>query len=435
MTALRSRCLLQAYSLAWWVALPLVLARLWWRGRQEPGYRRHPFERLGFPSAGRPGVPCLWLHAVSVGETRAAQPLIEALLQTYPQHDLLLTHMTPTGRETGKTLFAHHGARVRQAYLPYDAGALVARFLRVAQPQICILMETEIWPGVMAGCAARRVPVVLLNARLSERSLRRAHRLGKLMRDAAHRLTAVGAQSQADADRIISLGVSPVTVTGSIKFDVSPPPSASAAGAALRARIGVRHVWLCASTRDGEEALLLDALARQPLTADTLLLIVPRHPQRFDQVAALVAERGLTLQRRSQLGSDTVTAQILLGDSMGDMFAYCAASDLVWMGGSLLPLGGQNPIEPFALGKPVLLGPHTFNFAEVCDEAIAAGAAQRVVDADVLVTAANTLLLDAPRRIEMGEHAAAFAARHRGATARSMALLAPLVRAVPPVAF
>ncbi|MDP9108971.1 MAG: lipid IV(A) 3-deoxy-D-manno-octulosonic acid transferase [Pseudomonadota bacterium] len=434
MTALRSRCLLLAYSLAWWLALPLVLARLWWRGRQEPGYRRHLFERLGFPPVSRTGVPCLWLHAVSVGETRAAQPLIETLLQTYPQHDLLLTHMTPTGRETGKTLFAQHGARVRQAYLPYDAGALVARFLRVTQPQLCILMETEIWPGVMAACAARQVPVVLLNARLSERSLRRAHRLGRLMRDAAHRLTAVGAQSQADADRIISLGVNPVTVTGSIKFDVSPPPSASAAGATLRAQIRARHVWLCASTRDGEEALLLDALARQPLTADTLLLIVPRHPQRFDQVAALVTERGLTLQRRSQLGSDTVTAQVLLGDSMGEMFAYCAASDLVWMGGSLLRLGGQNPIEPFALGKPVLLGLHTFNFAEVCDEAIAAGAAQRVVDADALVTAVIALLGDPSRRIQMGERAAAFAARHRGATARSMALLAPLVQAVPPVA-
>lgn len=417
------------YSLAWIAALPLALARLWWRGRREPGYRQHVAERLGLPPRRIRTAPLLWLHAVSVGETRAAEPLVDALLRAWPDHDLLLTHMTPTGRATGAALFAHYGARLHQVYLPYDTTAMARRFLRNFAPQIGILMETEIWPNLMDACNAARVPVALVNARLSARSLARAERLGILMRQAAIQLTAVGAQTEADAARIRSLGAPSVVVTGSIKFDVAPATWQIDAGLQLRRQIGARPVLLCASTREGEEALLLDALSRSGLPDATLLLLVPRHPQRFEQVAQLVQARGLSLQRRSQIGNAEVQAAVLLGDSMGEMAAYCAACDVAWIGGSLLPLGGQNPIEACALGKPVLLGPHTFNFAEICDDAIAAGAALRIDDADAMLVTAGKLLRDPARRQQMGQQACAFAQQHRGATARTVTLLAPLISA------
>ena len=386
-------------------------------------------ERFGIAPRRVRSAPLLWLHAVSVGETRAAEPLIDALLAAYPTHDLLLTHMTPTGRATGATLFAKHGARLQQAYLPYDTGWMIGRFLKLFAPQILILMETEIWPNVMAACAARRIPVALVNARLSERSLTRAIRLGSLMTTAASQLTCVGAQTEADAQRIRSLGVSAVTVTGSIKFDVTPPPLALAAGRQLRAQIGARAVLLCASTRDGEEALILRALADTPLPLQALLLIVPRHPQRFDEVAALIQSSGLTLQRRSTLGSTPVDAEVLLGDTMGEMFAYCAACDLAFVGGSLLPLGGQNPLEPCAAGKPVLFGPHTFNFALASEQAIAAGAALRITDAAAMLYAADSLLRDPARCQAMGSNALRFAEQGGGATVQTLALLRPLLDA------
>ncbi len=416
------------YSAVWWLALPLVLARLWWRGRQEPGYRQHIGERLALVPHHKSDAPLIWLHAVSVGETRAAEPLVDMLLAAYPSHQLLLTHMTPTGRATGAALFAHHGARVRQAYLPYDIGWTVERFLVRNTPQICLLMETEIWPNLMARCAAHQVPVVLVNARLSERSLKKARRLGSLMIDAAKQLRRVGAQTPGDAQRIHSLGVTDVEVTGSIKFDVTPSAEILALGQQLRRQIGDRPVLLCASTRDGEEAMIFDALAASNLPPSTLLIIVPRHPQRFDAVAALVTSRGLSLQRRSTLGTMMVDAEVLLGDSMGEMFGYCAASDLVAIGGSLLPLGGQNPIEACAVSKPVLFGPHTFNFANVSEDAVSAGAALRVADVTALLRDAGALLRDDALRLAMGASAQRFAQQHRGATVRTMALLQTLIK-------
>lgn len=417
------------YSLAWWLALPLVLGRLWWRGRKEPGYRQHLAERLGFHRDAPPAMPLLWVHAVSVGETRAAQPLIEALLADYPGHGILLTHMTPTGRATGQSLFGKYGARLRQSYLPYDTGWMTARFLRHFQPRICILMETEVWPNLMAQCVRHDVPVALVNARLSERSLRKGERLGTLMSDAARAMHCVGAQTEEDAARIRKLGAPEVAVTGSIKFDVTPPEEMLARGAALRARIGSRPVFLCASTREGEEALILDAVQETHL-GDALLVIVPRHPQRFDEVAAMVAQHDLRLQRRSTLGEAALAQEVrvLLGDSMGEMFAYYAACDAAFIGGSLLPLGGQNLIEACAVGKPVLLGLHTFNFSAVSDDAVAAGAALRVDDARSMMQAAARLLRDAPERQRMGAAATAFAQQHRGATVRTVKLLQPLIR-------
>jgi 3-deoxy-D-manno-octulosonic-acid transferase len=418
------------YSLAWWFALPLVLLRLFVRGRKEPGYRLHIAERLGFyggvPYDGK--TPLLWVHAVSVGETRAAQPLIDALLSAYPTHQLLLTHMTPTGRVTGKDLFGKQ-PRVLQSFLPYDTGWMVGRFLRAFQPRICVLMETEVWPNVMAQCTRYDVPVALVNARLSERSLKKALKFPSLFVEAAAAMSCVAAQTESDAQRVKQLGAPDVHVTGSIKFDVTPPEEMLQRGALLRAQLGQRKVLVCANTRDGEEALILDALqaVNRP---DILLMIVPRHPQRFDDVAQMVQARGLSLVRRSNAGTAPLNAdvRVFLGDSMGEMFAYYSACDLAFVGGSLLPLGGHNLIEASAVGKPVLIGPHTFNFADAAENAIAAGGAIRVANAANLWQQAIRLLDDDLARNAMGQKAQYFAQQHGGATRRTMSLLMPLIK-------
>lgn len=423
------------YSGLWWLALPVVLGRLWWRGRKEPGYREHWGERLALGGPAPTERFTIMVHAVSVGETRAAEPLVDALLAAYPDCRILLTHMTPTGRATGKSLFAHHGERVVQSYLPYDTASMTRRFLRRHRPRACILMETEVWPNLIRACNRQDVPVVLANARLSEKSLKRGRKAGAVMLEAARGFTLVAAQTELDAERIRSLGAPNVVVTGSVKFDVTPPPAALEKGDWLRSRIRSggpeRPVFLCASTREGEEALILDAWQRlQDKPAGALLAIVPRHPQRFDEVATLVAERGLRLARRSQLDLDHSVdgADVLLGDSMGEMFAYYAACDCAYIGGSLLPLGGQNLIEACALGKPVLVGEHTFNFLDATVEAVGDGAALRVPDADALVQAAAGLLRDHPARVAMGEQALAFARRHRGATLRTVELVQRHIR-------
>ncbi len=414
------------YSLAWWLALPLVLARLWWRGRKEPGYRRHISERLGFSGPIKPPTgPVIWVHAVSVGETRAAEPLVDALLAAYPDHTLLITHMTATGRETGQALFSKHGDRFRQAFLPYDLGPFLARFLKAYSPRLCILMETEVWPNLIAQCRAHQVPVVLLNARLSAKSAAKAQRFAGLMQEAAAGIALAAAQTDADAQRLQQVGVPRVEVTGSIKFDVVPPAEKIQLGLQWRKQFGERPVLLCASTREGEEALVLDALKDTDLQ-DTLLLIVPRHPQRFDEVAQMVSVRGLSLLRRSALSDKEPLAadvQVVLGNSMGEMFAYYAACDLAYIGGSLLPLGGQNLIEACALGKPVLVGPHTFNFALATEEAIHAGAASRVADAKSMLHEALRLIGDKEERLARSAKASTYAQQHRGATSRTLELL------------
>jgi 3-deoxy-D-manno-octulosonic-acid transferase len=428
--------MLIAYSLMWRLALPFVLLRLWLRGRREPGYRRHWNERLGFYKGPGSAVPTVWVHAVSVGETRAAEPLIDALLAQDPSCRIVLTHMTPTGRATGQALFAKHGARLVQSYLPYDTGSMVKRFIRHFSPTICLLMETEVWPNLIAACRAQGVPVALVNARLSERSLRRARQLGGLIRDAAQGIALVAVQTEMDAARVRQLGVSNVVVTGSIKFDVVVPQDRRMLGARLRERIGARPVLLCASTREGEEEVILDAFLRHRASlGEALLLLVPRHPQRFTLVAAMAEARGLGVRRRSALtlddgAIDTLAAgvDVMLGDSMGEMFAYYAACDCAFIGGSLMPLGGQNLIEACALGKPVLIGPHTFNFAVASEEAIAAGAALRVADADALMTQAARLLRDDAARTQMGAQALAWTGLHRGATQRTLALLPALIK-------
>jgi len=435
------------YTLLLWLGLPLVLLRLLWRARRQPQYLQHIGERFGWYGGQHPPAAVrrrLWLHAVSVGETRAAQPLVRALLDRFPGHTLLLTCTTPTGRATALELYAGYGERVACLYLPYDYPFAVRRFLRRFAPVAGLIMETEIWPNLVAGCAAAGVPLALVNARLSARSAARYRRFDALARPAFAGLAWVAAQTEDDRERLRARGSRVVSVTGNLKFDVASAPDlvarglawkrereSRARGAASAAAAEVvpgtaRGMLLAASTREGEELLLLDALA--PLIrAGYLLALVPRHPQRFDEVARLIGARGYVLARRSQGERVASEVEVWLGDSMGEMPAYYAAADCAYVGGSLLPYGGQNLIEACALGCPVLIGPHTFNFTQAAEEAVAAGAALRVADAHSLAEAAQRLLEDAPARARMAAAGRTFTQAHRGATERTMALVEALV--------
>ena len=413
---------LRAYSALWWLLLPAVLVRLWWRGRKEAGYRRYIAERFGF--CRKFSCPLIWIHAVSVGETRAAEPLIRALLKQYPQYQILLTHMTPTGRATGAELFGKD-PRVLQSYLPYDTLGMTRRFVQAARPSLCMLMETEVWPALIHSCHQEGIPVALINARLSEKSLRRAQLFASLFTNAAKKITLYAAQTQADAERLHQMGAGPVSVTGSLKFDIVPTEGMIELGAQWRRQFGQRPVLLCASTREGEEALLLDAYMRATLPQETLLIIVPRHPQRFEEVARLLEQRGLDYLRRTQLGQGALSphVHIVLGDSLGEMFAFYAASDMAFIGGSLLPLGGQNLIEALSCGKPVFIGPHTFNFAQISDDAVQSGVAVRVSDANELFSQWLEWLLDVHKLQKVSASATAFTQAHRGATEKTVRLI------------
>ncbi len=425
------------YTLGWYAALPLVAAYLLARSLRQPEYRRYWRERflgdgpLPWPS-GVAG-PTFWLHAVSVGETRAAQPLIEALAAAYPVARFVLTHMTPTGRAAAQPLLQALPGRLVQRYLPYDLPGAVARFLGQVRPSIGVLLETEIWPNLQ--CRARRagVPMMLANARLSRRSLRRALGWASLMRPAAACLGAVAAQTPADRTRWAQLYQGPISVTGNLKFDAAPLIEQIEAGRALRQRLGGRPLWVFASTREGEERLIVEALRQAgrapgaPADPAPILLFVPRHPQRFEEVQRLLAELGQPVVRRAAFDALSPQAQVLLGDSMGEMPMYYAMADLALIGGSLLPLGGQNLIEACACGCPVLFGPHMFNFAQAARDAIDAGAALQVGDATAALEAMGALQADGARRAAMGQAALAFAQAHRGATERTVQLIGQLL--------
>ncbi len=413
------------YNVALHLALPYAPVRLWWRGRKEPGYREGVGERFGRYGA-RPTQPVLWIHAVSLGETRAAQPLVSALRARYPDHALLVTHMTATGREAATSLY---GEFATLAFLPYDLPWAARRFVAHFQPRLGIVMETELWPNLLRECRDAGVPVLLANARLSEKSAAGDRRVGPLAREALADLAAIAAQTDADAARLTALGARGVEVTGNLKFDIAAAPGMVARGRELRRLFGERPVFLAASTREGEEALLLDALARSPLSG-ALTVIVPRHPQRFDEVAALLRERGLAFVRRSEGRPVPAGQAFALGDSMGEMTAYYAAADVAFVGGSLLPFGAQNLIEACAVGAPVVIGPSTFNFAQAAAEAVAADAAVQVTDADALVREAGRLLADAAGRKRMSEAGRRFCDAHRGATGRTMAIVERLLGAL-----
>jgi 3-deoxy-D-manno-octulosonic-acid transferase len=424
----------RAYAALLGLATPAYLGKLWLRGRAEPLYRHAIGERFGRYGASQPDRAAreswIWVHAVSLGETRAAAALIDALREALPGLRLLLTCGTATGREAGAALLREGD---RQVWLPYDTAGATRRFVETFRPAVGVLMETEIWPNLLHAARANGVPVVLANARLSKKSARKGERLQALLHPAVESLALVLAQTEADAQRLRASGAPRVEVCGNLKFDMAPDAAQLERGRAWRAASGGLPIVLAASTREGEEGPLLDAWRRtiashadaDDAAADTprpRLLIVPRHPQRFDEVAALVAQADLSLSRRSRWNGDTpdaaaLAADVWLGDSMGEMAAYYAAAYAALLGGSYAPLGGQNLIEAAACGTPVVMGPHTYNFAEAAELSIAAGAARRVADIGEGVREAIALARPGASAA-MARHALAFAAEHRGAAAR-----------------
>ena len=430
------------YASALRLAVPAYALKLWWRGRAEPLYRFAIGERFGFYGAtardaaesDAVAAGWLWVHAVSLGETRAAAALIDALRADRPGLRLLLTHGTATGREAGAALLRAGDA---QAWLPVDTPGAVSRFFDHFQPAIGVLMETEVWPQLLIEAERRAIPMVLANARLSERSARRGQRLSALMRPAAESVALVLAQTQADATRLQAAGARCVEVCGNLKFDVTPDAALLARGTVWRQAAG-RAVVLAASTREGEEAALLAAWNQQSAPR-ALLLIVPRHPQRFDEVAALIAAAGLSVSRRSTWADGPppeAAADVWLGDSIGEMASYFGCAQVALLGGSFEPLGGQNLIEAAACGCPVLMGPHTFNFAHAAERALQEGAAQRVADITAAVRLAAAMVApsaagsptDFAQTRPSAECALAFAARHRGAARHMAELIGSLLR-------
>ncbi len=417
------------YTLGLWLLLPYIFFHLLWRARKQPEYLKHIAERFGFYPT-HSNKPVIWLHTVSVGETRAAASLVQSMRETYPDHQLLLTHTTPTGRAASEQLY---GGDVLRVYLPYDYPFAVRRFLNHFRPRIGILLETEIWFNLIHACHAEKIPLLLLNARLSEKSAGGYVRVARLTRNSLRELTAIAAQTTDDAARLTALGASNVSIMGNLKFDIKPPAAMLELGRQLRIQFGEnRRIFLAASTREGEEALLLDALMQADIP-QLLTVIVPRHPQRFDEVATLLTQHGIRFQRRSEMGQAgkphgggsqnrpiAPGTQVVLGDSMGEMFAYYAACDLAFIGGSMLPFGGQNLIEACAVGKPVLIGPYTYNFAQASQLATSCGAAVRVQDTNSLAQILQNLLSNPHQMTEIGDAGLRFVSANRGATEQAL---------------
>ena len=435
--SLRERLALIGYGQLMRLLLPLLIGRLLWRARREPLYRAALPERVGLGEPVRPGA--LWLHAVSLGETRAAEPLIQALRQVCPDLRLLLTHGTATGREAGTALL-REGDALR--WLPLDTPGATRRFLQRHRPALGVLMETEVWPALLHAARQSGVPVVLANARLSEKSLRQSLRFDALLRPAARAFTAVLAQTADDAARLRRAGApeAAIEICGNLKYDLQPAPALLATGLSWRAGLA-RPVVLAASWREGEDEPLLAAwraalAQRAPSQPRPLLLLVPRHPQRFDEVGASVISSGLTLVRRSSWagtgpGALAREADVWLGDSMREMPAYYACADVALLGGSFAPLGGQNLIEAAACGCPVLAGPHVFNFAQPVARALAAGAAFQVPDLDQAVQQALSLADDAEAQAAARQAALGSVAADQGAAARMAARLVALLDPKP----
>ena len=417
------------YTLLLRLALPLIFLRLWLRGRDAPAYRSRWRERLGFAPAGAPrALRPLWLHCVSVGETLAAQPLVRALQQQYPGLPLLITTMTPTGSDRVKALW---GDQVHHVYAPYDFPGAIRRFLNYWQPRGLVILETELWPNLIAQVRAAGLPVVLANARLSERSAAGYAKVGRLGRELMSHLTAVAAQDAATAERFVALGVptARVSVTGTLKYDTAIPEAALDEAAKLHQRwlLGSRPVWVAASTHAGEDEVVLTAhhllLQRHP---DALLVLVPRHPERFEAVATLVAAEGFHLARRSRDDKVVMRTQVLLGDTMGELMVWLGLAHAALVGGSLLaPGGGHNVLEPLALGVPTCTGPNYTNFQVINDELLAAEALAVVPNAERLAAFIGQVLQHPEQAARQREAGLAVLAANRGAVARQLALIAP----------
>jgi 3-deoxy-D-manno-octulosonic-acid transferase len=438
----RPRVWFAVYQLLWQLLLPFAFIRLAWRARHSLSYLHHIPERLGFGYTRPVTQGSIWIHAVSVGETRAAQPLIEAYLAR--GESILLTHMTLNGRRTGKQLFSKpiDSGQLRQVYLPYDLCWAVEHFLKTFKPKLGLFMETEAWPTVVFRCKEIGLPLFLVNARLSERSARRVNQFGKAGRALFQAFSGILAQTEFDAQRYRSLGVKNVEIVGNLKFDVALDQALVQQGMNWKkdSHLHNRLIVCAASTRDGEESIILkawrDLLSSNAFEIAPLLCLVPRHPERFSEVADQVSAANFKFRRRSEwegAPKDGLELEIVLGDSMGEMPMYYSASDLVLMGGSLLPFGGQNLIEACAAGCPVLLGQYTYNFQQAAIDAIQSGAAKRVEgdlllgDSIALVEALKELLLNAAELATMSAAAKAYSIEHQGATKK----FRPLPKLVP----
>lgn len=405
--------------------LPALLLRLLWRGRLQPEYRKRWCERFARGPVPRADI---WIHAVSVGEVNAARPLVERLAQRYPALRIAITTGTPTGSARVRELFAD---RVAHCYLPFDLPGAAGRFVEGMAPRIGLVMETELWPNLFAACAARDLPLVLVNGRMSARSARGYRTLSRLSRQTLQALTLALVQDEDTAGRLRGLGLSAqrIAVTGNLKYDHTHDPAQLEAGRTLRRQLGdTRPLWIAASTHAGEEIAVLRThqwlLERHP---DCVLIIAPRHPQRFGTVAEEIRRSGLRLHRRSDGTSPDPACQVYLADTMGELGIGYAAADIAFVGGSLARIGGHNLLEALAAGTPALVGPHYWNFAQITGDALAAGAALEVQSVAALQAALHQLLADAAHRHAMSEAAAPLLARHKGATDRVLAALSPLI--------
>lgn len=410
------------YSLLWYLLLPFLFLRLWLRGRKAPAYRQRWKERMAWGY--RPGTlrRSLWVHAVSVGETLAAAPLIERLLADHPQTPLLVTTTTPTGSERVKALF---GDRVTHVYCPWEAPSALKRFFRAFDPQLVVVLETELWPNLCAETKRHGSRLMLMNGRLSENSFRGYRKLPRLVRPMMAQFDVLAVQTPVEAERYVALGAWPerVHAIGSVKFDMTLDEPVRQKAAALRADIGSRPVWIAASTHPGEDEQVLaahrDVMARYD---DALLVLVPRHPERFDDVASLVRQQQMTVARRSA-AEPPAQAQVYLADTMGELLMLFGAADLAFVGGSLVPVGGHNLLEPAAWQKPVLTGPHLHNFTAISQLLDEAGGLSVVNDAGALATTLLALFDDAARCRAQGEAAAAVVEANRGALEKGLTLI------------
>lgn len=413
------------YSFLFYIVLPLVFLRLIWRSRRLPSYRQRLRERLGYcPFKINQSI---WLHAVSVGETLAAIPLIKALKKRYPTIPLIVTTMTPTGAERVRSAF---GDSVSHAYIPYDLPSAVRRFLNTICPLVAVIMETELWPNLLAICKEKNIPVCLINARLSEKSAQGYQRLGSLTREMIQNIDVIAAHGQADALRFMALGApkNEVEVTGNIKFDLELPPDLSSQSAQLRESLGKnRFIWMAASTHENEEEIILAAHKKlREKNSQALLILSPRHPDRFEAIAKLCEQHFIT-KRRSHVEQHLEEAGVYLGDTMGELLLLYGACDVAFVGGSLIPKGGHNILEPGAMAKPILTGPHLFNFAEISEFFVSANALLKVIDEKSLAEELIRLMQNHEVRIKMGQRALAVMENNRGALAKQLDLVSKII--------